>query len=64
MTEQNDCKKCEEIKECSYYDKHCDSTPKPVVSIPEDAYESRLGRLFVGRTDFLTFDHNSYAWGD
>jgi hypothetical protein len=37
-------------------------TPKPVVSITENAYESRLGNLFVGQTDFLTFNDTSCAW--
>ena len=62
MTEHDDYK-CEETKECSNYDKHGISIPKPVVSIPEYAYESRLGRLFGGQTHSLTFNHNCYAWG-
>jgi len=63
LPEHDDCKKCEETKDCNNYDKHGISIPKPVVSIPEYAYESRLGKLFAGQTDFLTFDLNCYAWG-
>jgi hypothetical protein len=37
--------------------------PDQVVSIPESAYKSRLGKLFVGRTEFLVFCNNDHAWG-
>jgi hypothetical protein len=45
------------------YNEHGIPIPKPVVSIPEDAFQNRLGRLFVGRTELLTFGHECYAWG-
>ena len=37
--------------------------PKPAVCIPEASFESRIGRLFIGETGFLSFDHDHYAWG-
>lgn len=63
MTEHDNYKKCEEIKECSNYDKHGISIPKPVISIPQATFESKRGRYFIGQTDYLTFDHDCYAWG-
>lgn len=63
MTKHEECYEYENSTVCIKYDGHGVSIPESVVSIPEAAYESRLGRLFSGQTELITFDHEYYAWG-
>ncbi len=42
---------------------HNEKNPPEVIVMPENVYQSSIGKYFLGQTKSIFFDPNSYAWG-